>query len=168
MPNWVFNYLAVEGNSLDLEKFKEELATEDKVFSFTKIIPLPVVKEWYEYNWLGWNIENFGVKWDCSESELLDFVDGLLVYKFDTPWSPVKELMSKLSEKYPHLEFKYEYEEEEGWGGEYIFKQGNILYSKEWDIPSSHADFANHPNRECYCLHDQSDRFDDCPIEVGA
>jgi hypothetical protein len=172
MPNWVTNRLSVRGDHSALIQFQQQLATEDSVFSFTRIIPRPEDKEWYENNWLEFNIETYGVKWDCSSATIEDFIEDEILYQFETPWSPVVELMAVLSSQYPHLEFMYDYEEEQGWGGEWVFKAGGIGYQHEWDIPSSHKDFIDHPYRECHCVTTPDEwefKFDDCPVEtVGA
>ena len=177
MPNWVFNTLSVRGDKADLEKFAEEMAKPNPrldyqaSFSFNNIVPMPEeALSNPDWDWWNWNVSNWGVKWDCSDANILDFTEDEILYEFNTPWDSVTRLMYSLAQKYPHLEIMYEYEEEQGWGGEIVFKDGVIAYEAEWDIPASHADFANHPNRECYCVEnpfDEDFRFDDCPkVEV--
>lgn len=121
-----------------------------------------------EYNWYNWNINNWGVKWDASDVEVYrDESDGVL-YKFSTPWSTVTTLLvMHLSTRYPELIFNYDYEEEQGWGGEIQFQNGEITSSHEWDIPESHADYqANGRTCECESTDDIQYWYADCPINT--
>jgi hypothetical protein len=73
----------------------------------------------------------------------------------------------KLSEQYPTLEFDYEYEEEQGWGGSCTFKGGEDIACNEYDIPSSHSDHKA-LDRECNCDHDSDPAYwyEDCPVDT--
>lgn len=83
-------------------------------------------------DWYNWNVRNWGTKWDVAvadkeewpETELHDESKTSLGYKFNTAWSPPIEAITKLAEQYPSLNFNLSYEEETGWGGEYIFENG--------------------------------------------
>ena len=124
-------------------------------------------------SWYYWNLRNWGTKWDIASAdgdtygttmEVSD--DGDVVYRFETAWSPVHEVITKLSKMYPTLEFGYYYEEEQGWGGEDTIIDGEIVESNEWDIPSSHADHEK-LDRECQCQFDDDPAYwySDCPID---
>lgn len=128
-----------------------------------------VSKHWYD-----WNNHHWGTKWDITHNvhtldEELDSPDPTsVIYKFETAWSPVDELLvNVLSKRYPELSFEYEFEEEQGWGGNLRFQDGEISYSNSWDIPTSHADFENHEWRECQCQTDDDPEYwySDCPID---
>ena len=185
MPNWVFNGLAVTGDNDKLQEFKavmgkpltlpDGFTVQNPVFSFLNVFYPPASID-YNKEWSGWNIENWGCKWDVrakdepfSGTELSE-EDELLLYRFESPWSPPIRGIERLAQMYPHLEFNLEYEEENGWGGEVIYRDGIEAYSKQWDEPASHADFVAHPYRECYCVsnpYDEEFRFSDCPkVEV--
>ena len=88
-------------------------------------------------SWYNWNNRNWGCKWDASSVELVaDEANGenwVLVYKFDTPWSPAMPAMLKLSEQYPTLLLTLEYEEEQGWGGEVEMHHGKISAESQYD-----------------------------------
>ena len=126
-------------------------------------------------DWYNWNVRNWGTKWDIAVSDADKYAnttlevneDGSLLYHFETAWSPVSEVISKLSEMYPSLSFDYEYEEEQGWGGSQLWENGEIVSEDTYDIPSSHADFQNHPFRECECQtnDDPSWWYSDCPVD---
>jgi hypothetical protein len=92
---------------------------------------------WSGDNWYDWNIRNWGCKWDVAVSDNNEFLgtsmdelkDGGIQYNFDTAWSPPSEAIEKLSSQHPNLTFKLYYEEEQGWGAEveYINGQGKTI-----------------------------------------
>jgi hypothetical protein len=72
----------------------------------------------------------------------------------------------KLSEQYPTLEFDYEYEEEQGWGGACTFLGGEDVACYEYDSPMSHADHKER-DKECVCEYsDPEDGYEDCPVDT--
>lgn len=125
-------------------------------------------------DWYNWNVRNWGTKWDIAvednekfaETELEDNGDSLL-YRFSTAWSPVFEVFDVLSSQYPTLDFDYEYEEEQGWGGNAVYHNGEMITHSQYDIPSSHADYVER-NRECSCeVEGDYPQFwyEDCPVD---
>lgn len=126
-------------------------------------------------DWYHWNCRNWGTKWDVAVSNGDEYADTQLEWtgdedvliRFNTAWSPVHQVLIKLSEQYPTLDFDYEYEEEQGWGGKAVFVNGEEISSDEWDIPSSHADH-NKLERECNCEHDLDPAYwyEDCPVDT--
>ena len=83
-------------------------------------------------NWYDWNVRNWGTKWDVAihnddkypDTELTTETKDTLIYRFNTAWSPPAEAITKLSEQYPECEITLSFEEEQGWGGEIIFANG--------------------------------------------
>jgi hypothetical protein len=127
-----------------------------------------------EYNWYNFNNREWGTKWDCavsdeqkySDTELVEESETSLHYRFDTAWSPPSPAIEKLSEQYPELEITLSFEEESGWGGEYLFQEGSCSVIKEYDSPDSHADYVSldrEDSCECARSDDQEDWYDDCP-----
>ena len=41
-----------------------------------------------EDGWYGWNIENYGVKWNCDASDWHRIDDRTIGFTFDSPWAP--------------------------------------------------------------------------------
>jgi hypothetical protein len=127
-----------------------------------------------DQDWYHWNCRNWGTKWDVavdnnsqySDTRLTVNDDGSVMYHFNTAWSPVGEVLLKLSEQYPTLEFDYEYEEEQGWGGKCTFLDGEDVSCENWDIPDSHADHKK-LDRECQCEYDDDPAYwyEDCPVD---
>jgi hypothetical protein len=127
-----------------------------------------------DQDWYHWNCRNWGTKWDVAVDNKTEYPntiktindDGSILYQFETAWSPVGEVLMKLSEQYPTLEFDYEYEEEQGWGGACTFLGGEDTGCYEYDIPSSHADYEA-LERECQCQYEDVEyAFEDCPMDT--
>jgi hypothetical protein len=128
-------------------------------------------------DWYHWNVRNWGTKWDVAvpnddkyPNTVMEITDnGSIMYRFDTAWSPVFEAIQKLSEMFPSLEFDYEYEEEQGWGGNAEWKDGELYASSEYDIPDSHADHTER-DRECNCeVNPEYPEYwyQDCPVDTA-
>lgn len=126
-------------------------------------------------DWYNWNVRNWGTKWDIAVADDEKFAETtledngtFLLYRFSTAWSPVHEIFDILSAKYPTLDFDYEYEEEQGWGGQAIYHNGEMITHTEYDIPESHADFVER-DQECPMCDGGEDTqywFSDCPKKV--
>jgi hypothetical protein len=118
--------------------------------------------------WYDWNVREWGTKWDAHEAELNYETETELSYKFDTAWSPPTAFFERIVEAYPDLDFEFEWEEEQGWGGEAIGSSGVFMVTKEWSIPESHADHVELDKVEsCNCAWEDEPEnwFDDCPME---
>lgn len=126
-----------------------------------------VSKHWYD-----WNNHHWGTKWDACEVEIVDDCPDTITYKFETAWgAPLDLFVNILSKQYPNLTFNHEFEEEQGWGGEFIFANGEIFEKREWDIPESHADYeAQGKYGHCVCqwIDDPQEWYDDCPNKKTA
>jgi hypothetical protein len=126
-------------------------------------------------SWYWWNNRNWETKWDIAVADgeqfpntILEITDdNSLMYRFETAWSPVYEIFNVLAEQYPTLEFDYEYEEEQGWGGKALWENGEMSFQSEYDIPYSHADYVER-GKNCMCddgLDVESAYYEDCPID---
>lgn len=99
-----------------------------------------------EFNWYNWNISNWGVKWDASESELVEADETSLQYQFNTPWGVAEEALTALSEQYPDVKFILNFEEEQGWGGTYEWTNGvgietNSYQYKCWGCDAQYEEY---------------------------
>ncbi len=96
-------------------------------------LPIAEQMEFKTNDWYSWNVRNWGTKWDVGvgddneypETELMEESDTYLAYRFNTAWSPPLPAIEALSAQYPDVEFNLSYEEETGWGGEYLFIEGD-------------------------------------------
>lgn len=190
MPNWVYNTVTIKGDDMPLALFKQRVKNPyktvntifntdstttfvedevDEVFSFWNIIK-PSAEELYEYNhnvdgipfWWGWNVANWGTKWDACETSIVEDKVNLLQYRFDTAWAMPMPVMVEASKQYKDLTFHIHYEEEQGWGGEVTLINGEVISEKFWDVPESHKDYE-YIGDECLCGGDGEKVFDDCP-----
>lgn len=123
-----------------------------------------------EGNWYNWNSTHWGVKWDAVRPDV-ERQPGMITYSFESPWGPPDyEMLLEMSKKFPKIAFTHYYEEEQGWGGENEFQDGNTSDFREWDIPTSHADNVE-LDRTCTCEIWEDDidyMFDDCPAKIEA
>lgn len=56
-------------------------------------------------HWFLWNTTNWGTKWECGNSELMDWSeDGFVIYDFDTVWASPLPAINILAEVYPEAE----------------------------------------------------------------
>ena len=127
-------------------------------------------------HWYDWNNREWGTKWDIAVPDDEKYADtvmerydnGDVTYRFQTAWSPVIELLvNVMSPMFPNLTFAYDYEEEQGWGGEVTFRNGEVLQSSEYDIPQSHADHLAQ-DKECPCEYgDLEFAYSDCPVDTN-
>lgn len=128
-------------------------------------------------HWYDWNVRNWGTKWNAYEISVSHNLDDTTVknekyylnYTFDTAWSPPEGVIQALAKRIRELKldsvsFNWWFEEEQGWGGEFYFNEGNLELIREWDIPDSHEEMME---RGDYCpCEDYGDKvFDDCPVE---
>lgn len=162
MPNWVYNKLLIENkedytSNILLEKFKDE----ESSFSFQKIIPRPLEFEEGD-KWYDWNISNWGTKWNSNVHEINHTDNGVEII-FSTPWSPPLPVIEFLSKILSKSNLNLHYREEQGWGGEIKFTNGDLEVISEWDIPSSHKEMSM--REECYCFSADEMFFEDCFTE---
>jgi hypothetical protein len=137
MPNYVKNKVTIiGGDSMIVSDIFRKYSTKEHPLSgidyevfpdFNKVIQPPIFSippmgraevHWKATHWGATYATNFKV--------------GLRGFEFDTPWNPVPNIISRISEYYPTLEFVYEYAKD--CTGEkvgiYRFKKGNLLYKK--------------------------------------
>lgn len=93
-------------------------------------------------HWYDWNNRNWGTKWDVavvdggehtSGTNIVNESPGSITYTFRTAWSPIPQLLTKLSEQNPKLKIYYHYVEEQGWGGEVWIEDGKEEVTSEWE-----------------------------------
>lgn len=153
-------------------KFEEQDITYSRpVFSFWNIIKPTDLDAYVEQpdhslsisdamkfqtnDWYSFNNREWGTKWDVAvhddekypETELIehksDGEDQWLVYKFNTAWAPPTPAMEKLSALVPNCVLTLEYQEEQGWGGETEFVNGQITMESSYDDKCYDCDAIN-------------------------
>lgn len=120
-------------------------------------------------NWYSWNSANWGCKWDAIRSDVdYDNSKPQAVINFETPWCPPEAAFVAMADQHPELIFSFEWEEEQGWGGQANASDGFYEIDFEWDAPSSHSEWADIGKLDrCLCAEnvDKNDWYDDCPRE---
>jgi hypothetical protein len=129
MPNWVRNKLFIHGDSDKVKQCTLDISSDNEHICFEKILPRPkdIGDDWYD-----WSIDNWGTKWDVSES--YEDENGFIC--FDTAWSTPASLILHLSDKYTDLSFEVLYADEDLGSncGRYVFKNGDELEFEPYDI----------------------------------
>ena len=96
------------------------------------------LKKKYGYaDWYSWANNNWGTKWGCYDNEM----NGDQ-YNFTTAWGTFNDdILEKLLEAIPSLYISWE--EEQGFGEEIEFVNGERVYFLEWDFPdwSEHIEY---------------------------
>jgi len=147
MPNHVYNWISVE------EKYAEKIEEISKVGLAQYYKPMPkdlekttfpdetmtkkrsdhLIKLYGHNNWYEWAIDNWGTKWGCYDNEYDRDVNTEL-YSYTTAWSPLDmELLDMLAKDIPT--FWFGWEEEQGFGQEWEYKNGVSRLDLEWDLP---------------------------------
>ena len=126
MPNWCSNRVEVYAEAEDIKKFREYVSSENSLFSFNKIKPIPeeleyttspsgepnvdLINKYGVDNWYDWCTTNWGVKWDVNDVELEEGED-YLIYNFDTPWGPPEEIYAVIREEFPDINISWFFDE---------------------------------------------------------
>jgi hypothetical protein len=94
MPNWCNNSVTVSHPDKEMmAKFADGVKNGNLLATF---IPMPEEKK---EDWYGWNVDNWGTKWDVCSGEFELDEDGLSGNGwFDTAWSPPTSAYSKLQD----------------------------------------------------------------------
>lgn len=93
------------------------------------------LKEKYGYfNWYDWSYDNWGVKWNACESDVIneDDDDELLYLQFSTPWGYPDEWLKQLAKKCP---FHLAWEEEQGYRGIITSESGFGFITRNLELP---------------------------------
>lgn len=116
VEEWVKHLLKDERYSLKLEEGRKAVNNEE----------LYGHRDWYS-----WSLENWGTKWNTSETYTTS--EGEVV--FQTAWSTPYPVIKKLSEQNPDLLLKLRFADESIGDncGEYHLKAGDVVYEEEYD-----------------------------------
>lgn len=131
MPNWVTNKLVFpfspETKGELLAKVRSFLTEEDRL-DFSLLIPQPPQlytgglnaenRADFPCNWLDWNTENWGTKWNTDSSCFtINDEEGVIEIVFDTAWSIPYPVISAINNRL-QTSFTHKYLEDMGgfWG----------------------------------------------------
>lgn len=126
--------------------YKGDLS-QDKIAEYTQYHPIShylnlgksAVDNFLQHGaitWYEWCINNWGTKWNAYGYDYMDYHPKENVLEYNTAWSNVPEILQVLSEKFPNVEFRYEYADEDiGVNvGRLDFLNGEVEYE---DIPNN-------------------------------
>lgn len=86
MPNWCYNTIEIEGPKAAIDKFEKHLDdTKGKDWFSYFVKPETELKD---DEWYGWNLENYGCKWNCDAYDWQRVEPESISFTFDSPWAP--------------------------------------------------------------------------------
>lgn len=162
MPNWVYNRFEITAPAERLKEIKDTLfRSDEQPISFEKIVPRPAE---HDDDWYNWNITHWGTKWDACDAVVQDTVgDSMLSYQFATAWAPPVNVLEAFVNAHPDVDVDFFYEEEQGWGGSFKVRKGELVEKDEYDVPDTHAEVVRRQGT-CFCSVDEP-MFPDCLFE---
>jgi len=99
MPNWCSNNVTLTSSKENIDALIVELQKPDGEGQVLQSLrPRPSSED---ENWYGWNVNNWGTKWEVSVHDYEIISETTVLISFDSAWSPPTTL--------------YEYLENEGW-----------------------------------------------------
>lgn len=165
MPNWCKNNLRIKGNGEKVLELLEMMKDEDGQMTFNKLVPMPKELENTEAptpenmsekkkkyllekcgatNWYDWHCQNWGCKWDASESGFYQRGNDWYI-SFETPWGPPTEFIKKVSEQFNKMTFELQFADETQSGyplGVAIFEDGQETVDGPLEGTSQAEEFA--------------------------
>jgi len=135
MPNWCNNTLRVTGNVEQLKEFVSKVTKpadhnhpNDFEFTLEGLYPTPpelmgeaafgqsenseTLSEKFGFSdWYSWRVNNWGTKWDVSESNIMDDDGEAFTVSFDSAWSPPSPWLEHIAPQFPELKFRMTYQE---------------------------------------------------------
>jgi hypothetical protein len=145
MPNWCYNSVTLSHeDKTKIDALEAELQKENAE-PFNHLCPRPAEEE---ENWYGWNVNNWGTKWDVSPHDWERETDNIIYINFDSAWSPPINLYEFLESEGWTVSAKYH---EPGMGFVGAYQDGyDDYYELDWtdresleNLPEDLADFAN-------------------------
>lgn len=108
---------------------EDDLTDNERKWGLSRSLTQKLVNEYTKKfghcDWYGWQNANWGTKWNAYDQIEVDEN----VIEFDTAWSTPYELMLKLSEMFPEVQFEIKYADED-FGhnvGEYTLENGQTI-----------------------------------------
>jgi hypothetical protein len=139
MPNHVTHKIIFTADHHDAAKIFSE-ACDGKTLAFNRFVPRPLSaylgdvstedQEDFKCNWLSWNRENWGTKWDAYTGDTGYSFDSRIAFiQFDTAWSIPYPIIAAFANRF-QIAFEHRYFDEGGnfWG---IEKWGRSKYGGE-------------------------------------
>tara|TARA_R100001086_G_scaffold177325_1_gene97949 strand:- start:7176 stop:7751 length:576 start_codon:yes stop_codon:yes gene_type:complete len=144
MPNHVFTRIEISDPNKKQKEILKKIEKAGGLCRHYKPMPkeLEDTKGWYE-----WCCENWGTKWGCYELEIDDnFIS------FTSAWSPIGDnIISMFAKDFPS--FTYSWEEEQGYGSEMDFEDGECVMQWDYDCPEwEEIEDVDTKDNSCYTI----------------
>jgi hypothetical protein len=78
-------------------------------------------------DWYGWNCDNWGTKWDCSDSH---YTEEDKILQFQTAWACPEKIIAEMKLAFPDLRFDGSYADED-FGSNVGYIEDGLLYPLE-------------------------------------
>ena len=108
MANIVSNIVRLGGVTEDIEKVVSFVKSDDLLFDFRKIIPVPQNLE-SEHLWL---IKNWGTACNTSD-DFTEYDEDSFEFRFGTRWTAPIQIITKLAALFPNVSITYAYADEQ-------------------------------------------------------
>ena len=116
MPNWCYNSVTLHNDNKEkIDALEAELQKESPE-PFNHLRPRPAEEE---ENWYGWNVNEWGTKWDVTPHDFERKDDNTIYMNFDSAWSPPITL--------------YEYLESEGWSVRAMYHEPGMGFAGKFE-----------------------------------
>ena len=120
MPNWCYNNVRISFDSENETELRDKLSEDKDLFS--QFHPMPETED--KDGWYGWNLANWGTKWDAAPFDI-EWEDDCVNFRLETAWSPPIHFYEKMEELGYDIEAYY-LEEGMAFCGQYM--DGNDDY----------------------------------------
>ena len=113
----------------------------------TKKMQVNLLSKYGVDNWYDWAYMNWSTKWGCYDNE----IDGQTL-TFATAWGLFNtDILEEFAQDFP--DFILAYQEEQGWGGEFVYENGICTEHHEYDAPAwSDVTIESEEGRICELL----------------
>ena len=108
MANIIANVIRLGGTSQDIEKVVSFVKSEDLLFDFRNIIPIPHNLE-NEHLWL---INNWGTACNTSD-DFTEYDEDSFEFRFGTRWTAPVQVITRLAALFPTVSITYAYADEQ-------------------------------------------------------
>jgi hypothetical protein len=141
MPNYCSNTVVVSGDEALLKQFKKVAHQKNNDF-LQNLHPMPSDINLNESNsispaWYEWRIANWGTKWDVNP-EITKENKNMIIYTFESAWSPPTHAFQYISNNYPQLNFFMQFEEQ---GSDFI---GQVNYQNGIESDAIEKSYQEH------------------------
>ena len=144
----IYYYLAknnlVEYNRQKMDRLQKSNKELDELYKIGEMY-VGYEREYGAKDWYDWRCANWGTKWNAYSSDINIISDSSVEISFDTAWAGVPDLIRKLTEMYPNLNFEYKFADEDmgyNTGVGYTDEDGFTFYYNEPESEEAMATYA--------------------------